>query len=88
MLMSFKKVNKHLILITILQFIGFNDTDYNNDISLINSIKKISISTDHKYIALLNSDDKIWIGSSDLRKVYRIYRKPFSSSIDQMAWYL
>jgi len=75
-------------LITILQFIGFNDTDYNNDTSLTNSIKKICISADHKYIALLNNDNIIWIGSSDLRKVYRIYRKSFSSSIDQMAWYL
>jgi hypothetical protein len=75
-------------LIIILQFIGFNDTDYNNDISLTNSIKKISISADHKYIALLNNDNKIWIGSTDLRKVYRIYKKPFSGSIDQMAWYL
>lgn len=73
-------------MIAILQFIGFNDTDYNNDVSLTNSIKKISISADHKYIALLNNDNKIWIGSSDLRKVYRIYRKSFSGSIDQMAW--
>ncbi|KAF0772053.1 vacuolar protein sorting-associated protein 16, partial [Aphis craccivora] len=68
------------------QFIGFNDTDYNNDISPTNSIKKISISADHKFIALLNNDNIIWIGSTDLRKVYRIYKKPFSSSIDQMAW--
>jgi len=86
-LMLKKKVITHLILITILQFIGFNDTDYNSDISLTNSIKKISISSDHKHIALLNNDNIIWIGSSDLRKVYRIYRKSFSSSIDQMAWY-
>ncbi|KAE9535874.1 hypothetical protein AGLY_007775 [Aphis glycines] len=68
------------------QFIGFNDTDYNNDISPTNSIKKISISADHKFIALLNNDNIIWMGSTDLRKVYRIYKKPFSSSIDQMAW--
>lgn len=83
-----EKVITHLILIIILQFIGFNDTDCNSDMSLTNSIKKISISADHKYIALLNNDNTIWIGSSDLRKVYRIYRKSFSSSIDQMAWYL
>jgi len=88
MFICLKKVNIHLILITILQFIGFNDTDYNNDISPTNSIKKISISADHKFIALLNNDNIIWIGSTDLRKVYRIYKKPFSSSIDQMAWYL
>lgn len=43
-------------------------------------------TTDHKFIALLNNDNIIWIGSTDLRKVYRIYKKPFSSSIDQMAW--
>lgn len=47
----------------------------------------MSISTDHKHIALLSNDNKIWIGSSDLRKVYRIYKKPFTSTVDQMAWY-
>lgn len=46
------------------------------------------ISADHKHIALLNNDNNIWIGSSDLRKVYRVYNKTFTSSIDQMAWYL
>lgn len=47
----------------------------------------MSISANHKHIALLNNDNKIWIGSSDLRKVYRIYKKPLTSSIEQMAWY-
>lgn len=78
-------------MITILQFIGFNDTIYNNDpvnVSHTNSIKRMCISADHKYIALLNNENIIWIGSSDLRKCHRIYRKPFSSLIDQMAWYL
>lgn len=55
---------------------------------MTNSIKKMSISSDHKHIALLNNDNSIWIGSSDLRKVYRIYKKSFTSSIEQMAWYL
>jgi len=76
-----------LIFVNILQVIGFNGNNYNNDINLANLIKKISISADHKHIALLNNDNKIWIGSSDLRKVYRIIEKPFTSSIDQMAWY-
>jgi len=68
------------------QVIGFNDNDFNNDINLTHSIKKMCISTDNKHIALLSNDNKIWIGSSDLRKVYRIYKKTFSSSIDQMTW--
>lgn len=66
-----------------LQVIEFND----NDANLTNSIIKMAISTDHKHIALLSNDNKIWIGSSDLRKVYRIYKKPFTSTVDQMAWY-
>lgn len=49
-------------------------------------IKKVAVSFDHKNIALLNNDNKIWIGSPDFRNVYRIYNKSFSSSIDQMAW--
>lgn len=48
----------------------------------------MAISADHTHIALLNNDNKIWIGSSDLRKTYRIFKKPFMSSIDHMAWYL
>lgn len=71
-----------------MQVLGFNDTSSSNDINITNSIHQMSISADHKHIALLNKDNKIWIGSSDLRKVYRIYKKPFTSSIDQMAWYL
>lgn len=47
----------------------------------------MAISTDQKYIALLNSDNTIWIGTSDLRKVYRIFKKPFKSPIDQISWY-
>jgi hypothetical protein len=77
----------NLIKFIFLQVIGFNDTDYSNDINVINAIKKMCISSDHKHIALLNNDNRIWIGSSDLRKVYRVYKKPFTSSIDQMAWY-
>lgn len=68
--------------------IGFNDTDFNNGLSVTSTIKKISISTDHQHIALLNDDNRIWIGSSDLRKAYRIYKMPFTSPVDQMAWYL
>ncbi|VVC33414.1 Hypothetical protein CINCED_3A023253 [Cinara cedri] len=68
------------------QVIGFNSNDYNNDINMTNLVKKMSISADHKHIALLNNDNTIWIGSSDLRKVYRIYKKSPTSSIDQMAW--
>ncbi|XP_050423280.1 vacuolar protein sorting-associated protein 16 homolog isoform X2 [Adelges cooleyi] len=68
------------------QYVKFNDSDLNKDVNLQNSIKKLAISSDHKDIALLNSDNKIWFGSSDLRKVYRVYKKTFSSPIDQMSW--
>lgn len=84
---NFKQSELYLIKFIFLQVIGFNNIDYNNDINITNAIKKMSISFDHKHIALLNHDNRIWIGSSDLRKVYRIYKKPFTSSIDQMAWY-
>ncbi|XP_050539842.1 vacuolar protein sorting-associated protein 16 homolog isoform X2 [Daktulosphaira vitifoliae] len=69
------------------QFIKFSEVDFNKDIIVQNSIKKVAVSFDHKNIALLNNDNKIWIGSSDFRKVFRIYNKSFSSTtIDQIAW--
>lgn len=86
---NYKKLTKiNLISIIFLQVLGFNDTNSSNDINITNSIHQMTISADNKHIALLSKNNQIWIGSSDLRKVFRIYKKPFTSPIDQMAWYL
>lgn len=49
-------------------------------------ITDISVSPCYEHIALYNSQEKLWIGSSDLRKNYRLYDMHGSGRPKQLTW--
>lgn len=51
------------------------------------TIVAMEISPSYKHIALLSKQGKLWIGSTDLRRNYRIYDTR-NQIPKQIAWYI
>lgn len=50
-------------------------------------ITDVAVSSCYEHVAMYNSQDQLWIGSSNLRKNYRLYDMDGSGRPKQLVWY-